>query len=396
MVQYSGIPTFLPVTNSQQQLVAICPDFGSLESAVIFDTLQDWKSREFFEKLSSVQWLIGCPDLQGIPCDIHTRLPAAKIVLCIPEVLCGDLENQVRLRHFLANGFRVVADQFASPLNLIWSETKHIAIDCKDGVPFYSKSWTQKLSSGIHWAKNLSSALEYEQAFSAGFKLFSGSYPYRPPSTNRTADGSARSRLLKLLGLVARDADSWELEDLFRQDTVLSFMLFKLVSSAAFAQTVKVSSFGQAINLLGRRQLQRWLQLLLYARQQDQPGALNPLMPRAAFRASMMEALCQKFGGSKDELDAAFMIGMFSLLDKLFDSELKDVLQPLNLDEKILSALLNRTGLLGACLNFVEIADLSRTEEFESQISKLELDAGSYYECVLHAYSWVNQVCRDM
>jgi len=395
MIRDSGFPTFMPVMNALQRLVAIQPDFGNLPTNETIEILQSWKEREFFDKLSQNLWLLSFPDPQLIPVDLHTRLPAHRIFLCIPEAACANKENQSRLKHFSSNGFRIVADNFVSSLELAWNDTKYFAMDAKAGLPFYAKSWTTKLSSGQHWAKNISDSGVLEQALQSGFKMLSGDYAFNPPISNKSADSSARTRLLKLLGLVSRDADSPELEELFKQDPSLSFMLFKLVSSAAFAQTVRVSSFGQAITLLGRRQLQRWLQLLLYARPEENAGALNPLMTRAAFRASMMEGLCQKQGGNKDEQDAAFMVGMFSLLDKLFGSNLAEVLQPLTLKEEILDALVGRIGPLGALLHLVELSDRANSAEVEKALQRAEINVDVFEECLVQAYAWVNQVCRD-
>ncbi|MFZ6862669.1 EAL and HDOD domain-containing protein [Undibacterium sp. Ji67W] len=395
MIRDSGFPTFMPVMNVLQRLIAIQPDFGTLPTNQLIEILQSWKESEFFEKLSQNLWLVSFPDPQLIPADLHTRLPANRICLLIPEAACANKENQSRLKHFSTNGFRIVADNFVSSLELAWIDTKYFAMDAKVGLPFYAKSWTNKLSSGQHWAKNISDSVVLEQALQSGFKMLSGDYAFNPPVSNKSADSSARTRLLKLLGLVSRDADSPELEELFKQDPSLSFMLFKLVSSAAFAQTVRVSSFGQAITLLGRRQLQRWLQLLLYARPQENAGALNPLMTRAAFRASMMEGLCQKHGGNKDEQDAAFMVGIFSLLDKLFGSNLSEVLQPLTLKEEILDALLRRTGRLGTLLHVVELSDRAYSAEVEIALKRAEINVGVFEECLVNAYAWVNQVCRD-
>jgi EAL and modified HD-GYP domain-containing signal transduction protein len=147
----------------------------------------------------------------------------------------------------------------------------------------------------------------------------------------------SRKRLLALLGLLARDADSRELEVLLKQDPALAYHLLKLVNSAAFALSSPIHSFGQAINVLGRRQLQRWLQLLLYARQQDD-GLANPLLPLAAVRASMMEELAKALGWDRDQQDMAFVAGVFSLLDVLLAMPMTEIVAALSLDLDVVRA----------------------------------------------------------
>lgn len=389
-----GIGTFLPVMNSKQQLLALQADFGALPVSEVIGILQFLQEKEIFAKLTGISVLIGVPDPVLVPTDIDARLPLARVLFSVPSRSTDDKDTQSRLKYFSSHGARVVIDDIET--NAIWEGAKEISVDCSKDIPAHVKPLMIRLHGGNHIAQNLPNSALLAQADEAGFKWFSGDYAFNPPVHNKAADATARTRLLKLLGLVARDAESRELEELFKQDATLSFMLFKLVSSAAFAQTVRVSSFGQAINLLGRRQLQRWLQLLLYARQQDHHGGLNPLMPRAAFRASLMEAICLKRGGSKDELDCAFMVGMFSLLDKLFGNPLIEVLQPLNLNSEVLSALLQKTGALGKSLDLVEKADRPYKDFTPGLIEELGLSADDYYECVITAYAWVNQVCQDM
>ncbi|WP_229507968.1 HDOD domain-containing protein [Massilia sp. Dwa41.01b] len=145
------------------------------------------------------------------------------------------------------------------------------------------------------------------------------------------------------MALLARDADSRELELLLKQDPVLSFHLLKLVNSAAFAVNTQITSYAQAIAVLGRRQLQRWLQLLLYARAAAD-GAPNLLLPLAALRAGQLEILCKADGGERDDQDLAFMTGAFSLLDRLLGMPMAAILADLQLPAHVEAALLWREG----------------------------------------------------
>ena len=179
-----------------------------------------------------------------------------------------------------------------------------------------------------------------------------------------------------------------ELEALIKQDPSLSYHLLKLVNSAAFALSSPVHSFSQAINVLGRRQLQRWLQLLLYARQQDD-GLPNPLLPLAAVRAAQMEALVRAQGGDRDQQDMAFVAGVFSLLDVLLGMAMTEIVAALSLDLDVVMALLDRAGPLGELLQLVEGHDRAALE-------LAGLDAATFWQTQLDAHQWALQVSRNL
>jgi len=217
---------------------------------------------------------------------------------------------------------------------------------------------------------------------------FSG--PYARRRTADAGDGTSRKRLLSLLGLLAQDADSRELETVLKQDPALSYHLLKLVNSAAFGFTNPIHNFGQAINVLGRRQLQRWLQLLLYARPQ-QDGLPNLLLPEAARRAAQMEALCRALGGDRDRQDLAFVVGVFALLDELLAMPMADIVAALTLDLDVVGALLDRAGPFGAMLALVE-----QPVPDPAAIAALGLAPEQFWDSQLQGWRWAIQVSRTI
>jgi EAL and modified HD-GYP domain-containing signal transduction protein len=174
----------------------------------------------------------------------------------------------------------------------------------------------------------------------------------------------------------------------------LSYQLLKLVNSVAFSPTQKVTSFSQAIALLGRRQLQRWLQLLLYTRAQGSTVA-SPLLPRAALRASLMEGLAKRIGLSNAAQDEAFMVGMFSLLDVLFGMPLQDVVVPLNLPDEVVQALTAGSGELGELKAIVLAAENAPSVQLATALGRFGIANAAWAAELVKAYGWAIQVGKE-
>lgn len=317
--------------------------------------------------------------------DAHMPLlPASRVVLRVRASVLIAPAARKRCAALADAGYRILVDGEAG-LHTGQAGAVGIAADCRVALPS-----TLSLVSlpGPHWARKIADSTRLAACRAAGLDWFSGPYAYErqtPPD-----DSTTRKRLLELLGLLARDADTRDVETLLKQDPALSYHLLKLVNSAAFGFTNPIHNFGQAINVLGRRQLQRWLQLLLYARQQ-QDGPANPLLPLAALRAAQMEALAGLQGGDRDRQDMAFVVGVFALLDILLGMPMAEIVAALNLDPEIAAALLDRTGQLGELLALVEqpLAE-------PAQLAAQGLSNEQFWLSQLQGWHWAIQVSRNL
>jgi EAL and modified HD-GYP domain-containing signal transduction protein len=199
-----------------------------------------------------------------------------------------------------------------------------------------------------------------------------------------------------LLGLVLRDADTPQIEQAFKQHPSLTYNLMRLVNSVACGGVNRsIASVSQAIMVLGRSQLQRWLQLLLFTLQ---AGAAypSPLLLLAATRGKMMELLAAKQRRNGDYCDAAFMAGILSLIDSLIDKPLADIVGELNLDASLAAALLRREGELGTLLQLVESVeqpDLAHTLALLGQAGG-SLSLSDLTAAEIEAMAWANQVAE--
>jgi c-di-GMP phosphodiesterase len=311
-------------------------------------------------------------------------LPPGRVVLRIPSAVLADAPVRKRCAQLVEQGYRIISDGEPG-VHGIEAGVRGVTSDCAVALP---SALALMSLPGPHWARNVPGAARLAVCRAAGMHWFSG--PYERETSPQTGDGTSRKRLLALLGLLARDADSRELETILKQDPALSYHLLKLVNSAAFALSAPVHNFGQAINMLGRRQLQRWLQLLLYARQQDDSTA-HLLLPLAALRAAQMEVLCRQQGGDRDRQDMAFVVGVFALLDVLLGMPMPEIVGALHLDADVAAALIDRAGPFGELLALVEqpVPDAAR-------LAALGLSPEGFWQSQLQGYHWAIQVSRNL
>lgn len=321
-------------------------------------------------------------------------LPRDRVVIEILESVAPTPEVLARLRELKTAGFALAIDDYrgqrgdyepllalADYIKIDLPRVKHAALD---GVIGALRGLSARLV-----AEKVQTRAQAERCRAAGIDYFQGFFFARPVIVEGRKLGLPQIALLRLLNLLLRDAETTEIVEEFKKHPGLSLNLLRIANSAATTRAARVHSIAQAIVLVGRRQLLRWVQLLLYT-DAAPAGAANPLLQLAATRGRLMESIAEALWPSAAErADLAFMVGILSLMPAVFGVSFEEILPSLPLPEEARAALLAREGMLGDLLVRIQALEL---DPMDDSALPDGLSADAFSRELVGAMSWANRI----
>lgn len=189
-------------------------------------------------------------------------------------------------------------------------------------------------------ATGATSRAQAEAAFKQGASAVLG-WPAEPAPPGAGLQPQQRA-VLELIRMVQADADLRDLDRAFKAEPLLAYLLLTLANSPAFVRSSPVASLSQAIGLLGYKRLLKWLVLLLVIASKSSRSL--PAIYSAVARGFTMEQLATAAGLPLNVRDESFVVGVFSLLDRVTGQPLTSLIGEDALPPAVSEALLVGMG----------------------------------------------------
>jgi EAL and modified HD-GYP domain-containing signal transduction protein len=235
--------------------------------------------------------------------------------------------------------------------------------------------------------------IERDICTNLGFELFEG-YGFAGPARLTRQDLPLEHiQIFRLLRMVHDlNATDSEIEDTLRRDVALSYKLFRTVNSGAVGGR-DVWSISQALRLLGRDQVARWL-LLLLVTDSARGGVRAELATLALVRARMCELVADTAGAPRARAPM-FLLGMSSVLDQLLETPLEIIADAIELAPDIRAALLRREDEYGVMLDLVDAYEQGTWERVDSLARSVGIGTKVLLPLYLESLAWANEHQRS-
>jgi c-di-GMP phosphodiesterase len=245
-------------------------------------------------------------------------------------------------------------------------------------------------------AEHVDTMGQFQSCAAIGFDRFQGYYFAEPCFPKGKTLQPSHIAIAELMSLIASDADDAAIEHAIKMDVSLGLNLLRLVNTPAVSSH-RIDSLRQALMVMGRSHLQRWLQVLLYSESKHIGPVIVPLLTQAATRGRLMELLAQGVHPSNRGMaDTAFTVGIMSLMEALFSVPMKDILATLPVAEEVHQALLERSGFFGRMLALTEHLekDGRKLTSLTPSLREFRVQHGDLYAMQLSAYEWSDRIAR--
>lgn len=285
--------------------------------------------------------------------EIIELVPKKDFVLEILEHCTIDDEMLKRIKDLKEKGYTFALDdydgseQMHKKFEVIFDLVSIIKLDVPytkdDSIDLLKNEYKHTLL-----AEKVETKVDFKKYKDMGFELFQG-YFFERPSTIISANiDPSKAAVMQISSMLSNDEEIYKILSIFERDSKLTINLLRYINSAKFSFRNEISSIQQAISIIGYKGLNNWLKMYLYTELTDDP-LTKALYEHVEFRNYIMFAFLKAVNKETFSKKIAITAAL-SLVDALLDATLEEIVVPLNINEKILDALLHHKGYLGAAL----------------------------------------------
>ncbi|HEX5801901.1 MAG TPA: HDOD domain-containing protein, partial [Azospira sp.] len=308
----------------------------------------------------------------------------------------SDRENDVgawleTLRQIRDAGGRIALDDSGAAIREAAELADLIVLDFRgyalDGFERLARRLRRLHPAAALAADGIGSWPEHRLCQSLGIRYSLGGFATTPDEDDK-ADQLNQSRLvlIEMLNLLRGDAELAEIVAVAKRDPGVAVKIVGMANSPVSGLSAPVASLDQAMLVLGRGTIYRWLSIAMF-RAGSGGGRDETLLELALWRARFLELV----GGdiaSKQERDELFLVGLLSLIDSLLGQPMARVLARMNLPQHVAEVLLGSDGPYGRFLLLALAVEKGRDEQALRFAASLELPPDGVEAAACAARAW--------
>lgn len=330
--------------------------------------------------------------------NIFRVLPKEYLAVEILETVEPTEEVVSACRELKSLGYTMVLDDFVfSPKFQPFIEIADIIKVDFLSTPSYER---ERLISRISnkkvkfLAEKVETREEFEQAVELGYSYFQGYFFSKPVIMTGNDIPIQKFQYLKVLEELNKYNLSFEnIEEIIKRDVSLSYKLLRYINSSSFGLKSKVHSIRQALALIGKDEVVRWLTMIIFRESAEDRNA--EALTTCIVRARFGEIICAMSEELKNKASDVFFMGMFSMIDVFINKPIDEILGELPVDSDIKDALIGKKNKFRDIYELILCYEKGLWERLSYYTNKLKLDERKLPEIYLDSLNWSKELLSE-
>ena len=327
-------------------------------------------------------------------------LPPDRIVIEIQQSVAADESVQGACQRLKSNSYSLALDNFGpnDPREALVPLVSFLKVDIRRFTSAQCSALCKKYAgTPIRIiAHKVETRIQQITADKDGFTLFQGYFFRRPERMRARHIPANRASYLRLLQAIsAPEVNLTEIENLIKHDASLCYRLLRYLNSPLLGVSSPVHSIRHAMNLLGERELVRWIRMATTLAMGEEK--CTDLVLSSMVRARFCELIAPKLQNGKTDL---FLMGMLSLMDAILEIPMGVVVEGLALDravkEQLLQAKIGNESPLAPVYDLMLAREAGEWERVTALAKKLNLSLPFVNRAYTESVAWAREMTAGL